>query len=155
MMAPIPTDEPDPLRRLSVTHATLASAKTVHQAIPATILQDTGQFIPPALLARASRVAMSALSRAPLEPPCNVVISNVPGSPVPLYFAGATMLAHYPISAIAHSCGLNITVLSYQDRLDVGVAADRNQTPNAWRVVETLEDALAELTASLPASRTI
>jgi pimeloyl-ACP methyl ester carboxylesterase len=37
----------------------------------------------------------------------NVVISNVPGPPVPLYLAGAKMLTNYPTSIVVHGMALN------------------------------------------------
>jgi WS/DGAT/MGAT family acyltransferase len=152
MMVPIPTHEPDPAERIAFTHGVLASAKTVHRAIPATVMQDAEQFVPPAVLARASRVVMAALSRAPVEPACNLVVSNVPGSPLPLYLGETPMIATYPLSPIAHSCGVNITALSYQDGLDVGVVTDREQVPDAWEIIEALREELAALGALLPSS---
>jgi diacylglycerol O-acyltransferase len=150
MMAPIPTSEPNPARRLSAAHAVLASMKTRHKGVPATVLQDSTAFIPPQVMARASRVTLTLLARLPVEPLLNVIISNVPGSPLPLYCAGAKLEAIYPISAIADSAGLNITVLSYQASLDFGIVADREQMPDAWPIAGFLRDALDELLALLP-----
>ena len=47
--------------------------------------------------------------------------------------------------------GLNVTMWSYLDRLDVGVLACREALPDADRVVELLPDALAELVAAADA----
>ena len=77
----------------------------------------------------------------------NVVISNVPGSPTPLYCAGARLLANYPVSAVTDGMGLNITVLSYKDRLDFAIVADREQVPDAWPLMDALSQALDELQA--------
>ena len=60
----------------------------------------------------------------------NVVISNVPGPPVPLYMAGARMLTNYPASIIVHGLALNITVQSYNGRLDYGLIACRRAVPD-------------------------
>jgi WS/DGAT/MGAT family acyltransferase len=145
MMVPIPTDLAEPQARLDRAHTVLASAKSVHRAIPASVLQDSSQFVPPAILGRASRATLAALSRTPIEPLCNLVISNVPGSPVPLYCGGALLLAHYPLSAITHGTGLNLTVLSYRDALDVGVVVDREQMSDAWELTEAMAAAVEEL----------
>ena len=112
---------------------------------PATLLQDANHFIPPALLARAARVTSRVAVSDHLKAPVNLVISNVPGSPVPLYCAGARLEAQYPISAIVDGVGLNITVLSYADRLDFGVVADRTMLDDPWELIERLRTALAEL----------
>jgi WS/DGAT/MGAT family acyltransferase len=152
MMVALPTDEPDPVGRLHRAQEVLSSAKTRHRAMPASVLADSSAFIPPAVVARASRVALTLLSRTPLEPVANVVVSNVPGSPLPLYCAGALLTAHYPISAITDSVGLNITILSYRDRLNVGIVADRTQIGDAWPLADLLRVALDELTDRLPDS---
>jgi hypothetical protein len=108
---------------------------------------DATRFIPAAIHARASRVTLRLSTRNVLNPVFNVVISNVPGSPVPLYCAGARLLANYPVSAVTDGMGLNITVLSYEDRLDFAVVADREQVSDAWPLMDALKDALEELRA--------
>jgi WS/DGAT/MGAT family acyltransferase len=145
MIVPLPTDEPDPAKRLERVHEATRAAKERHRATPATLLQDANHFIPPALLARAARVTSRVAASKRLNAPLNLVISNVPGSPVPLYCAGATLQAQYPVSAIMDGIGLNITVLSYQDRLDFGIVADRAMLDDAWDLIDRLRHSLAEL----------
>src|SRR5947207_2840211 len=53
MFVPIPTDVADPRDRLLRAHEILKGAKDRHRALPATLLQDATQFIPPAVYARA------------------------------------------------------------------------------------------------------
>ena len=65
------------------------------------------------------------------RPLYNVVISNVPGPPIPLYMGGAELQNNYPISVITDGAGLNITVLSYRGSMDFGVIADPDQMPDA------------------------
>jgi diacylglycerol O-acyltransferase / wax synthase len=149
MTVPIPTNEPDPRRRVERIHESMLSAKQRHRAVPASILQDATRFIPPALFARASRVTLS-LGANRGTPMWNVVISNVPGSPAPLYLGGARLLSHYPVSAITDGAGLNITVLSYLDQLDFGIVADREQVSDAWPMIDGLRRALDELVEMLP-----
>ena len=72
-------------------------------------------------------------------------LPNVPGSPAPLFLAGARLEAQYPVSLIMDGVGLNITVLSYRDALDVGVVGDRDLVPDAWSMIAHLEAELAEL----------
>jgi diacylglycerol O-acyltransferase len=150
MIVALPTDEPDPARRLERIHETMRSAKERHQALPATLLQDANEVIPPALLARASRVTARLAVTRGLEAPTNLVISNVPGSPVPLYLAGAKLEAQYPISAIIDGIGMNITLLSYRDQLDFGIVADREMLDEAWDLIARLKAAHAELLALVP-----
>jgi len=143
MILPIPTDVEDPRERLMRAHEILMGGKSEHARLPASLMTDVSNFLPPALFTRASRMAMQVSGR--LRPPLNLVISNVPGPPVPLYCAGAKMLAHYPVSVITEGVGLNITVMSYQDHIDVGIVVDHDMVDDAWELQDAVTDALAEL----------
>jgi WS/DGAT/MGAT family acyltransferase len=134
MIVPIPTDEPEPQRRLERTHEALMSAKARHQAVPASLLTDSAAFIPPAVAALAARSTIELLSRT--RPPLNLVISNVPGPREPLFCAGAKLEALYPVSAILDGVGLNMTVMSYRDHMDFGIVADRDQVDDTWRLMD-------------------
>src|SRR5436190_10591135 len=134
MVVPIPTDEPEPRRRLLRTHELLMSAKERQRALPADLLVDATSFIPPAVAALAARTVIGVLSRT--RPPLNLVISNVPGPREPLYLAGALLEAHYPVSAITDGVGLNMTVMSYRDHVDFGIVADREQVDEIWSLMD-------------------
>ncbi len=143
MSVPFMTNEADPVERLQRTHEALKDAKERHRALPAQLLQDAAQFIPPAVFSRASRVSFSlAATRRPIW---NLVVSNVPGPQIPLYLAGARVLTHYPVSVITDGMGLNITVMSYCGRLDFGIVADREQMRDVWDLIGWLGEALDEL----------
>ena len=143
MTAPLFTSEADPIRRLERTHEALSGMKERHRALPAELLQDANQFIPPAVFSRAARLSFSLASRG--RPMWNLVISNVPGPQFPLYMAGARLEANYPISVVTDGMGLNITVMSYCGCLDFGIVADREQMPDAWELMGWLSGALEEL----------
>jgi diacylglycerol O-acyltransferase / wax synthase len=149
MFVPIPTDEPDPRRRLTRAHEILLAAKERHRALPADLLADASRFVPPALAARAARVTFEVLSSRRVAPTLNLVISNVPGPRDPLYCAGARLEANFPVSVIVHGVGLNITCLSYMDHVDFGIVVDRDQVEDAWTIIAALEAALAELDAAV------
>jgi hypothetical protein len=57
-------------------------------------------------------------------PACNLVISNVPGVRETRFLNGARLLGIYPISALAASIGLNVTLSSYHDHMDFGFVAN-------------------------------
>jgi WS/DGAT/MGAT family acyltransferase len=149
MFVPIPTDEPDPVQRLLRAHEILKVAKDRHRALPATLLQDATQFIPPAVLARAARVVTQLAAVPQVRPALNLVISNVPGPRVPLYCGGARLVANYPVSVIADGVGLNITCMSYLDHVDFGIVVDREQVDDAWPLMDGLHTALEEFDRSV------
>ncbi|MGA8665390.1 MAG: wax ester/triacylglycerol synthase family O-acyltransferase, partial [Candidatus Dormiibacterota bacterium] len=101
------TEIADPVDRLRKTHASLAEMKERDQALPASLLQDANNFIPPALFTRAARLTFAWTSNPRLRPSWNLVVSNVPGPQIPLYCAGALLEAIYPVSVIMDGLGLN------------------------------------------------
>ena len=144
MLVPIPTDTDDPVKALRASAGELGSAKTRQRALPAKALRDVTQFIPPALHQRASR-AMFGLARIGINPPYNVVISNVPGPPIDIYTAGAHLEALYPLSIILDGAAINVTIMSYKDSIDIGITADREQTPDVQDIIDGMQRATKAL----------
>jgi diacylglycerol O-acyltransferase / wax synthase len=147
MTAPLHTDIEDPVQRLQQTHDALVDMKERYRALPAELLRDANQFVPPALFSRAAQLTFSLTASKRGRPAWNLVVSNVPGPQIPLYMAGARLEAQYPISVITDGMGLNITVMSYCGGLNFGIVADREQMPDVWSLSAWLHDALDELRA--------
>jgi hypothetical protein len=144
MIAPLATHLADPAQRLRHASEAMRAAKEQHGALPASLLSDVTQFAMPALAGQAARLA-ARLRLMEWLSPFNLIVSNVPGPAVPLYYAGARLLAYYPLSAIVDGQGLNITVMSYQDGMHFGLIADRELVPDVDRMAGYLVDELAEL----------
>ena len=83
-----------------------------------------------------------------IPPIANLVVSNVPGPPMPLYLAGAQLMSYWPVSIVEHGVGLNITLQSYAGSLDFGLLAARSAIPDLHRLARSLLDAFAELEAA-------
>lgn len=145
LMASLATDEKDPVERVMKIRASMNSAKEMHAAIPAETLQDYTLFAPPALAARAMRMYSRTRIADRMNPPFNLIISNVPGPNYPLYSAGAELLHFYPVSSIGDGQGLNMTVQSYNGSLDFGFIADRELVPDLWDLTGYLNDSMQEL----------
>jgi diacylglycerol O-acyltransferase / wax synthase len=145
MIVELPTDEADPVARFHRTRDEMRIAKEQHHAIPADMLQDLAQFTPPSVAAMASRVAARMKIADRVNPPFNVVISNVPGPQFRLYSAGATLRGIYPLSAISDGVGLNMTLMSYNGHLDFGFLACREMIPDIWRLIDELAEELNAL----------
>jgi diacylglycerol O-acyltransferase / wax synthase len=148
--APLFTDVADPVERLRRTSDALRVMKDRHRAMPAGLLQDVNHFIPPALFSRAARTTFRLATSAAGRPQWNLVISNVPGPQFPLYCAGARLVAHYPVSVITDGMGLNITAMSYDGHIDVGIIADRDQVADVWCLVDWLTESITELEKAAP-----
>lgn len=143
LFATLPTHLSDPRSRLEFVHAEMDRAKRRHAAVPATLLQDANHLIPPALFGRAARASMALGTQARMAVGPNLLISNVPGSPVPLHMAGARLEAQYPVSAIFHNLALNITVLSYLDHMDWGIVGAHDD--EVWSLLRAIETELDHL----------
>ena len=141
MIGPLPTHLDDPVERLNAAHESMRAAKDQHGALPADLLADVTQFAAPALAGQAARLA-ARLRLVERVSPFNLIVSNVPGPNVPLYYGGAKLLAYYPLSAITDGQGLNVTVMSYGGQLHFGVLADRDLVPDVDRIAGYLADEL-------------
>lgn len=145
VVVPIPTDSADGPERIARVHDAMNAAKAHLDAVPASLMSDATQFIPPGLLAQAAQ-ALTALSAMPgIAPAMNVNISNVPGPQTPLYCAGAKIESMVPLAGISDGMGLNITVMSYCGRVDVGIVADREQIPDVQHLADWMAEELADL----------
>jgi len=141
----LPLDREDPVERLLNIRGDTRSAKEVHGAIGADALQNWAEFAAPAVFARAARF-YSASKLADRHPVVhNLVISNVPGPPVPLYSAGARVLAVYPFGPILEGAGLNLTVLSNMGSVDFGAIACREMVPDLWDIATGFTESIEEL----------
>jgi WS/DGAT/MGAT family acyltransferase len=144
----LPTHLADPLARAAAVAINTAHLKTSQRAVPAKVLMDWMELPAPALMGSAARLYESFINRDLLQPPFNLVLSNVPGPPVPLYLAGAPLLANYPISIPYHGLAFNLTVLSYCNQLDVGLTAHRGAVPDIEHLMDLLDNSLEELAAA-------
>jgi len=145
LLADLATTDEDPLARLQRVQASMTVAKEDFQAIPAETLQDFSQFAPPAVAARAMQMASRLRLADRLAPPFNLIISNVPGPNIPLYSGGAELQHFYPVSALVDGQGMNITVQSYNGRLDFGILVDRDLVPDVWSITDMLHESMEEL----------
>jgi WS/DGAT/MGAT family acyltransferase len=147
MFSSLQTNIEDPAERLKAIAEANSVAKQHSSAIGATLLQDWSQFAAPAVFGVAMRVyASSRLTSA--RPVHNLVVSNVPGPQVPLYFLGARVKAMFPLGPIFHGSGLNITVMSLGGGLDVGLISCPELLPDLWDMADDFHVALDELLAA-------
>ncbi len=135
----------DPVERLLAISKRMGTVKKSFKATPARLMMDWMNVPAPALLAQAARLYENFSIQDYVYPPYNLIISNVPGPPQPLYFAGARVLANYPVSIPFHGLAFNMTVMSYQDSLDIGLTGHRGTVPDADCITQAMADALGAL----------
>ena len=141
MSATLATDVDDPLERIQAIYASTQSAKELTQAIRARKIQSVGEVAPPLLLNLASRAAWATNITDLVPRVANVVVSNVPGPPSRSTRAGARVSGIYAASVLLAFAGLNVTLMSYIDRLDFGLTSDPDLLDDPWEIADGLQDA--------------
>ena len=136
----LPVGEDDPLRRLAQVSAAMAAHKAGGQAVGATTLIRLAGLAPPTLHSLGVRLASEFSSQV-----YNVLVTNVPGPPRPLYAMGARMLDMYPVVPLAGGQAVSIGITSYDGGMHYGLNADRDAMPDVDVLAGALTDALDEL----------
>lgn len=96
-------------------------------------------------LLQAPSAILAPLGLLPRFPAYNIVISNVPGIMQPMYWNGARLDGSYPVSIVAHSVAMNITLVTYDQQVDFGIVACRRTVPQTQRMIDYMEIALQDL----------
>jgi len=149
MNVKLPLDINAPIDVIKAVHTNASEAKRVFKQSFEDVLNTTLSALPPQIAAMGLQLISGGITaRFPIS---NVAISNVPGAPIPLYIEGAKVVANYPMGPVPNGVGLNITMMSYVDRLDFCVQGCRNKIPDPWVLVEHINAAMAELLELIPA----
>ena len=77
------------------------------------------------------------------QPFVNLVITNVPGPQVPLWFMGARAESIVPIVPLGPNTALGVALLSYVDRLTIGLHADPDRCPDLDRLASAIENEMS------------
>jgi diacylglycerol O-acyltransferase / wax synthase len=141
----LPVDLDDPAAIVRSIHETTVVAKAAGQALDSALF-DTWLGIMPAALLTAAAALYSRLGLGGHHPPLfNTIVSNMPGPPMPLYLAGARLVALYPMGPLIANTGLNLTVLSHDGKVDVGIIACPDLVDDVGEVADRFVAAVAEL----------
>lgn len=143
--AKLHTEIDDPAERLRAIAASTRSAKDVQAALGDDFVIRALEIVPPPVLTAGVHLYQS-LGLAALHPPIfNLIASNVVGPPIPLYCGGGQLVASYLLGPLLLGCGLNITFVSYLDRVDFGLVTCPDIVDDPWAIADALPQALEEL----------
>ncbi|WP_349269907.1 diacylglycerol O-acyltransferase [Mycolicibacterium parafortuitum] len=145
MFCSLHTDIEDPLERLHAIGESNLLAKEHSGSLGPTMLVDLAQSISRDMFGWLLRVmSHTSLSRAVIH---NVIISNVAGPTTTLYSGGAQVTALYPFGPIFPGSGLNITVMSMGDKLNVGIISCPQLVEDLWDLADRFDAELTDLLA--------
>ena len=150
MSASLASDVADPVERLRRIHASTQASKLAHEAMGADMLTRLADTPPPMLLSLALRFYTGARLGSRVRPPYNLVISNVPGPPEPLYHLGAEVKGVYSLGICFDGAGLYVGLMSHRDQIDFGLLACRELVPDPWFIADGIGRSLDELLAAVP-----
>jgi WS/DGAT/MGAT family acyltransferase len=145
MMVPLPVLTADPVERLRAVAAATQNAKGFTDALGPEAVGEIAALMPALIIKTGSRL-YDGLGLSRLHPPLqSLVVSNMPGPPIPLYCAGARVDAVFPLGPLLPGAGLNITVLSNMGSLDVGMLCCPDLVPEVWEIADAFPAAVATL----------
>jgi WS/DGAT/MGAT family acyltransferase len=145
MFTSLRTDIDDPVERLKAISSVTGAAKDRINILGADLMADWAEHTPPRPFSWVMRTYSRSGLAARHRPPINLVVSNVPGPKFPLYIAGARLSALYSVGPILEGIGLNVTVWSYIDQMNVSAIACRERLPGIHDVTDGIGEALREL----------
>jgi len=141
----LPVHLTDPGERVAFLAREMPGAKAFHQEIGPHTLASLAVVAPWNLAAALFRAYSDFGLADRLPPAVNLVLTSVPGPPVPLYCAGARMEAMFPLGPIFDGAALNVSVVSYTDKVCVGFLTCPDVCPPVQGLADAVPDAVAAL----------
>jgi diacylglycerol O-acyltransferase / wax synthase len=148
MFVSLATDLDDPVDRVRAMSMATTRAKASQKAMGSTLFEEWTTVTAPALPALASRAYMQLRLTHRHAPLFNVMISNVPGPPFPLYLAGARLDSVSAVAPLIDGMGMYIGLVSYCGTVSCSVGVCPDLVPDPWAVTRHLRPALEELVAA-------
>jgi hypothetical protein len=133
----VPLTVSDPVERMQAVRRLVEQARTE----PALALVDPMAGV----LNRFPKEVTTSFFGAMLKG-VDFVTSNVPGAPIPLYLAGARFEGQFAFGPMSGAAA-NITLLSYQDDLNIGFNTDPAAVPDPDVLMESMQEGFDEVLA--------
>lgn len=140
MVVPLPVGDVEPRTRFALVAEAVRSRKAAHQPDLVGSLLAIPEHWPEPMIAAFSQLIHR-------QPTVNLVVTNVPGPPMPLYLMGARLLELFPVVPLGGNLTVSVGVLSYNGQLTLGLFADRRRFGDLHVFAAAIEAAFAELAA--------
>jgi len=133
----------DAAERLKAIHQSAKESKAYQDALGADVMLEISKSLPALLTSMAARAVPSLLTS--VDPVVNTVVTNVPGSQVPLYMGGAKLAGMCNIGIVLDGLGLFHAVSSYCGTATVSFQACREAMPDPEFYRQCLAESFADL----------
>jgi diacylglycerol O-acyltransferase len=142
VLMPVPVHLDQPLARVEQAHETAVAAKESNNLIGPELVSRWANYIPPVTF---ERVFKWLSHTAEHNKVLNLNISNVPGPRERGRVGGALVTEIYSVGPLTAASGLNITVWSYVDQLNISVIADGATLDDPHEVTDAMIDEFVEI----------
>jgi diacylglycerol O-acyltransferase / wax synthase len=142
VMMVLPIELDDPLERVQAVHEAAMDAKEAHHLLGPELVSRWSAYFPPA---PAERLFHWLADKDGQNKVLNLPISNVPGPREHGRVGGALVTEIYSVGPLTTGSGLNITVWSYVDQLNVSVLSDGATLLDAHELTDAMIEAFIEI----------
>lgn len=149
MNVSLPVQIDDPLERVRVSALSAAIGKEDYQLLGPSLIKSWLGYLPPVVSPPMFRWLANRKSQSKLQ---NLTVSNVPGPRERGNVGGAMLREFYSVGPLLAGSGMNITVWSYVDQLNISVLTDDQTLRDPHEVTDAMVHALTEIrrAAGLP-----
>jgi len=146
------TQVEDPIERLAKITAQTQLAKAGKTGTSIRLIAEITRSMPSPVLAATTQMLLRSGATAKLS---NVAISNVPGSPVPLYLKGSRCLHQFGMTPLGDGMGLFIVALGYDGKLSLSLTSTLQMVPDMDFLRDCLNASFTELdqAAGIPSNK--
>jgi WS/DGAT/MGAT family acyltransferase len=141
----LPSDEPDPVGRLYRVHHAMSQRKRDGEPEGSDLVLKAAARTPVAVQQTLSRLIASPRA-------FNLVVSNIPGPPLPTYMLGCPLQAAYPVVPLAEHHAVSVGMTTVHDQACFGVYADPQTLPDVHMLAHDIDDAITQLVEHATAS---
>jgi WS/DGAT/MGAT family acyltransferase len=132
IVVPLPVNEPDPRKRMACITERTKEIKGSGRAEGTDLLEEISDWTTTSILTSMSRLAASRRS-------FNMVVTNVPGPPMPVFLNGARLQESYPLVPLFENQTLGVALFSYDKSLFWGFNADWDAVPDLHQFVQAVD----------------
>jgi diacylglycerol O-acyltransferase / wax synthase len=140
MLLALHTDIDDPVERLRAIAQDSTKTVGVQRHRGATMFQEMPRVLGPTVLSFGGKL-VDALGLFDVLPPmANLMLSSVPGPPIPLWLSGHRVVSAAPVGPLLGPFSLNVTVLGFEKNLEFGILGSTETMPDLAALRDYLKE---------------